>query len=279
MAIQDGYVIEKPLGENTADNSMDSSLVVANADGSVLERLEAIQNKLGAVDAADNILGADNNNNGFASTNVVANNDGSIIERLEGILVQIGTPAGADISTDIASIQTEVDKIGTPTGADVSTDISNVQTVINAINAQVPKSATFAAADVLDGVQNALFTIAGGRVKIVNLILEVSGAAVDAGASNTKLISNPTVGTDQDICGVLDIDGDEEGTLYSITGKFADGMTGGSGGGAVGMENPIILAEGTIDILSAADSGTGGALLGALVQYIPLDTGATIVSA
>lgn len=43
MSIQDGFVIEKPLGENSADNSMDSSLVTANEDGSGFERLEHIQ--------------------------------------------------------------------------------------------------------------------------------------------------------------------------------------------------------------------------------------------
>lgn len=43
MGIQDGYNVELPIGEDNANNSYDSSNVVANKDGSVLERLEYIQ--------------------------------------------------------------------------------------------------------------------------------------------------------------------------------------------------------------------------------------------
>ena len=158
----------------------------------------------------------------------------------------------------------------------ISTALAVVDTNVDTLITKNPVQVTFAAADVLDNVQNALFTVAGGRVKITDIVLEVSVAAVDAGASATKLISNPTVGTDMDLCATLDIDADENGTLYSITGTVGDAMTGGSGGGAQGMANGIIVAEGTIDILSAADSGTGGALLGATIEYIPVDTGAAI---
>lgn len=73
------------LGRDDANNTMATTNVVANADGSVLERLEVVQQAVGGVDTAANVLGADNANNAFASTNVVANGDGSILERLETI--------------------------------------------------------------------------------------------------------------------------------------------------------------------------------------------------
>jgi hypothetical protein len=43
----DGYNCELPLGENNANNAQDTSLVVANKDGSVLERQEYVQEIIG----------------------------------------------------------------------------------------------------------------------------------------------------------------------------------------------------------------------------------------
>ena len=137
---------------------------------------------------------------------------------------------------------------------------------------------TRAPADILDGTQTALFTVSGGRILLLGLVGEVSAAAVDAGASNTSFVTNPTVGTDMAMCAVLDIDADEESSLYSITGIVGNALTGGSGGGAQMMRGGIIIPEGTIDILSAADSGTGGALLGVDIWWYALDSGATVVA-
>jgi len=50
------------VGENTADNVFDSSLIAANADGSVLERLEDISTNAGSLPAAnstDNLTPSD----------------------------------------------------------------------------------------------------------------------------------------------------------------------------------------------------------------------------
>lgn len=136
---------------------------------------------------------------------------------------------------------------------------------------------TFAAADVLDNVQNALFTISGGKVLITSIVLEVSGAAVDASTGNTKLVYNPTVGTDTDMCAVADLNAAIVGTIMSITGTLTDALQFAAGGGLVGKQAvDLVLAEGTIDILSAADVGTGGALVSAEISYIPLDSGASI---
>jgi len=76
---------ENFIGVDDADNLAATTNVVANRDGSVLERLEAIY-AAQVDDVAGNILGIDDSNNVFASTNVVANVDGSIIERLEALM-------------------------------------------------------------------------------------------------------------------------------------------------------------------------------------------------
>ena len=135
-------------------------------------------------------------------------------------------------------------------------------------------------ADILDGTQQTLFTVSGGRVFVTHIELEVTTAAVDAGANNTQIVTDPTVGTDAPMCAVLDVDGNEAGTIYSITGKPGDAMVGGSGGGAPGMEiKGFVVPEGGIDLLSAADGGVGGALIKAELWYIPLDNGASVASA
>jgi len=46
MTIRDGFVIEQPLGEDNNNNDFASTNIVSNADGSVLERLEYIQNNM-----------------------------------------------------------------------------------------------------------------------------------------------------------------------------------------------------------------------------------------
>lgn len=104
------YITQQAISQEIAGD-YDSSVVVADEDGSALERLEQIQeavnrgsgtsiaaNKslvdaLGSdgttvTDSAVSVLGAigaDNANNAFASTNVAENGDGSVLERLEEI--------------------------------------------------------------------------------------------------------------------------------------------------------------------------------------------------
>lgn len=135
------------------------------------------------------------------------------------------------------------------------------------------------AADVFDGTQKSLFTVSTGKVLLTGFYLEVSGAAVDASASNLKVRSNPTIGTDADLSANLDVNADELGSIYSLTGNPSDAITGGSGGGAATMDRPFILDVGTLDIVTSADVGTGGALVAATLWYIPLEDGASVAAA
>ncbi len=72
------------VGADNANNAFASTSVVANRDGSVLERLEHILDCL-VDDETTNAIGVDDADNAFASTNVVANADGSLLERAEYI--------------------------------------------------------------------------------------------------------------------------------------------------------------------------------------------------
>lgn len=121
----------------------------------------------------------------------------------------------------------------------------------------------------------AIFNIVGGRVKITNILGEVT-TVIQTQANNTKLIANPTVATSVDMCAVLDISADEAGCLYGITGLPSDALVGTNAGLAPAMSRGQVLNVGTID-LSCAASNTGSVKW--QICYVPLDNGAYITAA
>lgn len=123
--------------------------------------------------------------------------------------------------------------------------------------------------------QSALFTISGGRVLLLGIVGEVT-TVIQTQANNTKLVANPTVGTDVDICAALSISADEVGCLYGITGLFSDALVGANAGATVWPRNPVVLPVGSLD-LNCAASNTGSVKWNA--WYVPLDAGASLVAA
>lgn len=121
----------------------------------------------------------------------------------------------------------------------------------------------------------ALFTITGGRVLMTGIIGEVT-TAIQAQANNTKLVANPTTGTDVDLCAVLSTASKEVGTLFGITGTFSDALVGANAGATVWPRNGVVVPPGTID-LSCAASNTGAVKWS--LYYIPLDPGVTVAAA
>ena len=121
----------------------------------------------------------------------------------------------------------------------------------------------------------ALFTIATGRVIVTAIVGQVT-TIIQTQLNNTKLVSNPTTGTDVDICAVLDITADEVGTLYGITGTFADALVGANAGATVAPARPVVLPIGTLD-LSCSASNTGAVKWS--IYYLPFDDGATVTAA
>lgn len=223
-----------------ANGAIDAATFAAGAIDAAAIAAGAID---GATFAADTPLGADNANNAFESTAVVANRDGSHLERLEA-LMGAHTPAAGDY--------------------------------IPGLGFKVARTA----ADIVDGTQKALFTVAGGDVLLLGLRMTISVAALDAGANLGNFKTNPTTGADMNLCADLDLVAAAIGARFSITGTITDAMTGPvAGGGAMAMKQGVIVPPGTIDIVSAADKGTGGGLGAVVVFYMPLDAGATVVTA
>lgn len=131
------------------------------------------------------------------------------------------------------------------------------------------------AANLPQSTQSALFNIRGGRVAITSIVGEVT-TAIQNQANNTKLVSNPTTGTDVDLCAVLSVANKEAGTLFGITGIFSDALVGANAGATVGQQRPVILPIGTLD-LSCAASNTGAVKWS--VFYVPVDDGAYVEAA
>lgn len=122
--------------------------------------------------------------------------------------------------------------------------------------------------------QSALFTVTG-RVKLTLVLGEVT-TIIQNQANNTKLVSNPTVGNDVDICAVTSTANAAVGTQLSITGTFATGLVVTPSGALVYQASPTILTAGTLD-LSCAASNTGSVKW--LVRYVPIDPGARLIAA
>lgn len=118
------------------------------------------------------------------------------------------------------------------------------------------------------------FTVTG-RVKILSIIGEVT-TVVQTQTCNAKLIANPTVGTDVDICAVKDITAAAVGTNLSITGTFATAMVQTASGAFVAQAAPVIVTAGTID-LSTSATNTGATRW--TVVYEPIDQGAMVFAA
>lgn len=118
------------------------------------------------------------------------------------------------------------------------------------------------------------FTVTG-KVKIWNIIGEVT-TAVQAQANAIKLISNPTVGADVDLCGTVDSNAAAVGSLLTITGTLADAMIITVSGAIPTQASPVIVTAGTIDFSTAA-TNTGATKW--TVMWEPVDIGSTLVAA
>jgi hypothetical protein len=123
--------------------------------------------------------------------------------------------------------------------------------------------------------QAPLFTVTGGRIAVLGIIGEVT-TVIQTQANNTKIVANPTTGTDVDLCAVLSITAKEVGTLFGITGTFADAMVGAAAGATVLPDRPVVVSIGSID-LNCAASNTGSVKW--LLLWLPIDAGATVAAA
>jgi hypothetical protein len=125
------------------------------------------------------------------------------------------------------------------------------------------------------GTAAAIFTVAGGRVAITQIVGQVT-TAIQNQTCNLKITANPTTGTSVDIAANLDVDNDEVGCLYGITGLNSDALLGINAGALPGQTRPVIVNAGTIDLETSA-TNTGSVKWA--IFYVPIDSGAEITAA
>lgn len=125
----------------------------------------------------------------------------------------------------------------------------------------------------------ALFTIAGGKIKLKGIYGEVT-TVIQTQANNTKLTFDPTVAgpSSTDMCAVLDITAKAVGSIFSIVGVVATAMKVTAGLIVVPAndipEPGITLGPGSI-LLDCAASNTGSVKW--TIEYELLDGNATVV--
>jgi hypothetical protein len=118
------------------------------------------------------------------------------------------------------------------------------------------------------------FTVTG-KIRLLDIIGEVT-TVVQSQANAIKLIANPTVGADVDLCTTVESNAAAVGSIFTITGTLANAMVKTVSGAGVAQAAPLIIAAGSID-LSAAATNTGATKW--LVRWIPIDPGALVIAA
>lgn len=121
-----------------------------------------------------------------------------------------------------------------------------------------------------------LFTVAGGAVKIINIVGYIT-TAIQNQANNTKLVYTPTGGTATDVCAVLDVANAGQFGLLTITGTFANALvlTATAGIKAGVQAAPFIATPGILS-LNCAATNTGA--IDWYIEYQVMDIDATVVA-
>ena len=307
------------LGVNSADNQFDSTAVVANANGSIVERLEAIQGAL-LVDGTSNPIGVNDADNLFDSSAVVANADGSVLERLEflqaaSITDGVSNPIGVndadnlfDSSAVVANADGSVlerlefiqaasitDSVANPIGVNDANNAFDSTNVVADANGSVFERLEYIQANMINPatpsgvVDKILATTANGVTPIFNYtgairIKSITGTIKTIMQNKVQTMKLAIVSdalVSYDICANKDIDTFAAGTLLSITGTAADAMLATTAVGvlAPGQVNAIFATCVTSGVINVT---AGAANTGAItwsVQWEPISAGATLVAA
>jgi predicted amidohydrolase len=124
--------------------------------------------------------------------------------------------------------------------------------------------------------QTPMFTVRTGKVKVVDIVGEVT-TVMAGGVTNTKLVSNPTVGADSDICATADVNGSAVGTMLGVTGTAASALVSQASGSFIAQLRGVIVAPGTIDYWNDQAAATGACKW--TCTWIALDDDAEVIAA
>jgi hypothetical protein len=208
----------------------------------------------------------------------------AIGEAVAAILTDTGTTLNGlivDANTNVTSI---LEDTGTTLPASIS-DVNDQVTLILADTAQMQQSSplcvTKALATITNGNNN-LFTIAGGPIKVLELVgyvtaeIEAKSCLINYNMDPTNPATDTPFGTDGT---ALEINADAIGTLYTWDGVVATDLTATTNGVALGLaaESGIILPTGSLELAAVVDTSATGTITFYL-RYLPLAPGVTVVA-
>jgi len=130
---------------------------------------------------------------------------------------------------------------------------------------------------VLAAATTPIFSIAGGRILLTNIIGTIT--TLIGGAANVYLQVNPTVATatTTPLCAALNINAYPVGDILGITGVPGDAMIPAATGSAIpSLTMPVVIPIGDIEFV--CDAAPGGAVQWS-IWYRPLDDAAYAVAA
>jgi hypothetical protein len=238
--IDDAGSIQGSIGVDDNNNAFASTSVAANQDGSVLERLEQLQeavnngtgtsigtNKsvvdlLGTTGAAlvddalsvVGILGVNDADNAFASNTVAANEDGSILERLE----QIGEAVNVGTGTSMGANKSIADALGT-NGITPVDDAASVLGAIGVNDADNAMDSGTVAANEDGSVFERLEQLQEAVNKGTGAALAANKSLVDAIGSDGNALTDGAVS----VIGVLGVNDADNSMDSSTVAANADG--------------------------------------------------------
>lgn len=198
-------------------------------------------------DSVLNMIGVDDADNLALTSTVAANADGSILERLEQI--DVDTSA---ILVDTAELQPAAEKC---------------------IKASITTIASG---------QDVLFTVAGGPIKIIEIVgictgvIQSQSTLINYNVAVTDPAGDVVFGTDGT---ALEINADAAGTLYTWSGVIAADLVATTSGVALGMASGtttgLIVPPGDIELSStAASTGT----IDFSMRYVPLNESVVVTA-
>ncbi len=121
-----------------------------------------------------------------------------------------------------------------------------------------------------------IFTISGGRIKVTQIIGEIT-VGMQVLATNVSLSATPTVGTARALCVATNISGYAIGDLLGIDGINTSALLPPASSGVVEAQTMgVIVQEGVINVIS--DAAPTGSIRWTL-KWIPIDAAAAVVAA
>jgi len=125
-----------------------------------------------------------------------------------------------------------------------------------------------------------IFTISGGRIKVTQIIGEITTAAIPVALTNVSLSATPTAGTGtaRALCVATDLSGYAIGDLLGIDGVNTSTLLPPASSGVIEAQTMgVIVKAGVINVISGAAT-TPGSIRWTL-KWIPIDEGASVAAA